>query len=267
MKRFDFSILVGFGLGLAALAAAAWLEGVSFRFLWQPPALLVVFGGVAGAVVARRGVRGVFSSARAAGALLRPADNEGHAHALARLGWLARLAQRDGYHALETYARDADDPLVARGLMLVSELAAPSAVRDALERTLDAEQAEGDADAATLEACGGFAPTFGVLGAVLGLISVLRALDDPSALGTGVATAFVATLYGVGAANLLFFPAAARLRARLEEKMRAREELAEALYALASHESAAALAQRFAAEAKKARVAGVRRHKAAGGAR
>lgn len=267
MKRFDFGILVGLGLGLAALAAAAWLEGVSFHFLWQPPALLVVFGGVAGAVVTRRGVRGVLSSARATFALLRPDDNERHAHALARLGWLARLAQRDGYHALETYARDADDPLVARSLMLVSELAAPSAVRAALERTLDAEHAEGEADAATLEACGGFAPTFGVLGAVLGLISVLRALDDPSALGTGVATAFVATLYGVGAANLLFFPAAARLRARLEERMRAREELAEALYALASHESSAALAQRFAAEARTARVAGLREHKAAGGAR
>lgn len=267
MKRFDFGILVGLCLGLAALAAAARLEGVSFHFLWQPPALLVVFGGVAGAVITRRGVRGVLSSGGAACALLRPADHKEHVHTLARLGWLARLAQRDGYHALEAYARDADDPLVARSLMLVSELAAPSAVRAALERTLDAEHAEGEADAATLEACGGFAPTFGVLGAVLGLISVLRALDDPSALGTGVATAFVATLYGVGAANLLFFPVAARLRARLEEKMRAREELAEALYALASHESSAALAQRFAAEVKHVRVTSVRGHQAGGGAR
>jgi chemotaxis protein MotA len=246
MKRFDFGIIFGVALGLGALAFAARLEGVSFRFLWQPSALLVVFGGVAGAVTVRRGARGVLSSLRAALALLRPSSADEHSHMLARLGWLARLAHRDGYHVLEAHAHDTGDPLVARGLTLASELAEPSAVRVALDRALDTEYSAAEADASTLEACGGFAPTFGVLGAVLGLISVLRSLDDPGALGTGVATAFVATLYGVGAANLIFFPIAARLRARLEERTRAREELADALQALAAHESPATLAQRFA---------------------
>jgi chemotaxis protein MotA len=245
MKRYDFGVILGLFVGLAALGWAARLEGVSALFLWQPAALLVVCGGVAGAVLVRRGARGTLAAFRSAFGLLRRERDDEHELKLARLGWLARVAQRDGYHALESHAQAAGDPLVTRGLLLAAELAEPAAVRAALDRALDFEHEAGETDAATLEACGGYAPTFGILGAVLGLISVLRAVDDPSALGTGVATAFVATLYGVGLANLFFFPVAARLRARNERRMRAREELADAILALAARESPSALAQRL----------------------
>ena len=246
MKRFDPAIIIGVSIGLAAIGGAALLDGVSLKFLWQTPAALVVLGGTLGAVVVRRGVGGLRSAFRAGTGLLAKEDgDEEQAAASARLSWLARAARRDGAKTLETYAGQSNDPLVRRALTLASEYAEAGAVRAALDHMLDAEDEEGLRDAATIEAAGGFAPTFGILGAVLGLIHVLRVLDEPGALGAGIATAFVATLYGVGLANLLLFPLGARLRERHGRHMRRREALADALVALAAHESPAIIAQNF----------------------
>jgi chemotaxis protein MotA len=138
-----------------------------------------------------------------------------------------------------------DDPLVAHALSLAADYAEPSQVRDRLNRILDAEDEQGLGDVATLDAAGGYAPTFGIIGAVLGLIYVLRSIADPGALGAGIATAFVATIYGVGAANLIFFPLASRLREQHRARMKQREVLAEALVALAAQESPSAIAMRL----------------------
>ena len=114
-----------------------------------------------------------------------------------------------------------------------------------LTRRLDLEDEKGLEDSATLEAAGGFAPTFGILGAVLGLISVLSVLDKPNALGMGIATAFVATIYGIGLANLLFFPLASRLKARHEANMKRREEIAQVILALQTRETPRAIINQF----------------------
>lgn len=245
MRRLDFAIPVGLLIGLVALGGAAALEGIRLSFLWQPTAALVVLGGTLGAVVIKRGVSGLWSSLRATGSLCFKDQTDELDMAVARLAWLARAARREGVRALETHAARSDDQLFARGLMLVAEYAEPGAVRETLERELEEEDERGARDVATLEACGGYAPTFGILGAVLGLIHVLRSLDDPGALGVGIATAFVATIYGVGTANLLMFPLAARLRERHRAYMKRREALAGALVALAAHESPAAITRRF----------------------
>ena len=110
---------------------------------------------------------------------------------------------------------------------------------------LDQENEKGSQDAATLEAAGGFAPTFGILGAVLGLIGVLRVIDKPEVLGIGIATAFIATIYGIGSANILFFPLAARLRQRNEAAIKRRTEIADVILALRNRQNPQAIIQRF----------------------
>lgn len=256
MKRFDLTVPVGLIVGLAAVGASAALEGIRPGFLWQPGALLVVFGGTLGAITMTRGLSGVAHTARASWRLFFKDDDDEYESQAARLVWLARAVRRDGVRLLERHAETSSDPLVARGLMLAADDAEPSEVRSSLDRLLDDEDERGSRPASTLEAAGGYAPTFGILGAVLGLIQVLGALDRPDALGAGIATAFVATVYGVGAANLILFPLAARLRERHREQMRRRETLAELLVALAANELPSSLTLRL--DALNERASGAR---------
>lgn len=246
MKRLDFAVPCGLLIGLIAVGASAWLEGIRLGFLFQPTALLVVLGGTIGAVVVRRGGGGLKDAVRAGFRVcVRDSTNELEA-TLTRLAWLSKTVRREGVQVLENYAEKSSDPLIVRGLMLTAEYADAKTVRAALDAQLDHEDERGMRDVATIEAAGSYAPTFGILGAVLGLIHVLRSLADPGALGTGIATAFIATIYGVGLANLLFFPLASRLRERHESLIKQREMLADALVALAAHEPPSAITNPFA---------------------
>lgn len=246
MKRRDFSVLIGWLIGFAAIGGGALLEGIRLKFLWQPTAALIVCGGTLGAVVVRRGLGGLKEAIYATYSYcFREQDDELEAD-LARLTWLARLVKREGVRALEAHANNSEDPLLAKGLAMVADYAEPSIVRQRLQRILDAEDERGLGEVATLDAAGSYAPTFGIIGAVLGLIYVLRSLADPTALGLGIATAFVATIYGIGVANLVFFPLAARLRDQHRLRMHRREVLAEALVAFAAHETPTAIAAHLA---------------------
>lgn len=246
MKRFNLTIWLGLAIGLAAIGLAAYLEDLNLRFLWHPTAALVVFGGTLGAVIIRRGFDGLKSSFRAVWKLsINESGEDAHKAQLGRLAWVAQNARKKGVRVYEDYADSSNDALVAQGLLLIAEQSDTEKVREILYRRLSYEHEAGLQDAATLEAAGGFAPTFGILGAVLGLIGVLRVLDKPEVLGIGIATAFVATIYGIGAANLLLFPIASRLRANLETKMRQREELADVIIALASNEAPRSIANRY----------------------
>ena len=247
MKRFDFTVFLGLAIGLAAILAAAVFEGLSLKFLWHSTAALVVGGGTLGAVIVRRGFESVTIAIRAVWQLQRREDagEETHKIEMARLAWVAQASRRKGARVFEDYADASGDALIAEGFLLVAEGAQAEAVTQKLNRRLDWENERGLQSAATLEAAAGFAPTFGILGAVLGLISVLRVLDQPNALGAGIATAFVATIYGIGVANLFFFPLAARLRARHENFIRRREEIAAVIVALAAGDTPRAIANRF----------------------
>ena len=245
MKKFDLTIWLGLGIGLTAILLGAWLDGLSFSFLWHPTAALVVGGGTLGAVIVRRGAGGVKSAAQAVWKLRHAETTESHQVELGKLIWLSRSAQKSGAKAYENYADACGDPLVAQGLLMVAEFAEKAQIKDVLTRRLEWENENGLHDAATLEAAGGFAPTFGIMGAVLGLVGVLRVLDKPEALGVGIATAFVATVYGIGLANLFFFPLAARLRARHEAHLRRREEIAVVIMALAAKDAPRQIANRF----------------------
>ncbi len=246
MKRFDWTIWLGVAMGLTAIIGGAWLEDLNIGFLWHPTAALIVGGGTLGAVIVRRGASGIFSALRAVWNLRHKDDvNETHKVEIARLAWLLRSAQKNGVKTFENYAETTRDALVAQGLILLADGAERDQIVQILSRALDSEDADGIQDSATLEAAGAFAPTFGILGAVLGLIGVLRVLDKPDALGVGIATAFVATIYGIGSANLLFFPLAARLRARHDARMKCREEIITVILSLNSKETPRAIINQF----------------------
>lgn len=246
MKHFDWTIWLGIGIGALAIFTGAWLENLSLTYLWHPTAALIVFGGTFGAVLVRRGFEGVISAFRSIWHLgFKKEDEQKHQIELARLAWLARSANKNGVKVYESQAETSNDTLVAQGLTLAAELAPPEKIKQILARTLELEDENGLQDASTLEAAAGFAPTFGILGAVIGLIGVLRVLDKPDSLGLGIATAFVATIYGIGLANLILFPIAARLRLKHAEIMKRREEIADVLLALAARETPRAIISRF----------------------
>lgn len=245
MKRLDFTVIFGLLLGVCVIGIGAAFDGVRPRFLWQPAAAMIVCGGTLAAVLVRRGFHGLRTAIKSVLSLLIRDKADEHNATLARLAWLSQSARKQGTRVFENYADGSDDQLIKRGLYLVAEFAEVDAVRRTLDDELDKERDKGLRDAATLEAAGGFAPTFGILGAVLGLISVLRVLDRPDALGLGIATAFVATIYGIVLSNLFFFPIASRLRERHDILMARRGEIAEAVISLASNESPVTMARRY----------------------
>ncbi len=246
MKRFDWTIWLGAFVGLTAIIAGAWFEGLNLGFLWHPTAALIVGGGTLGAVIIRRGIGGVTGALRAVWDLrLKNTGDETHQIELAKLAWLSRSANKNGVKTYESHADNCDDALVAQAMILLAERAPKTQIVEVLARRLEYEDDCGAQDAATLDAAGGFAPTFGILGAVLGLIGVLRVLDQPAALGAGIATAFVATIYGIGLANLFFFPLAARLRHNHETQMKRREEIVTVVLALAANETPRAIINQF----------------------
>jgi chemotaxis protein MotA len=244
-RRFEPSALIGLVIGFSAVAASMAIDGIKPRFLLQPSALLIVLGGTIGAVTVRSGISGLWAALKQTFSLFRRQDADEDEAMIARLAWLAHAARREGQRVFERYASTTNDKLVARGLTLASEYAEQSVVVSSLDAVLDEEDQAGQRHISIIESAGTYAPTFGILGAVLGLIHVLRSIDNPSGLGTGIATAFVATIYGVGIANLVFFPLAARLRERHQMRMRRREKLAEALVAVCANESPASIKRRF----------------------
>lgn len=246
MKRIDWTIWLGVALGTGAVVAGAWFDDLKIDFLWNPTAALIVFGGTIGAIIVRRGLRGAFEAARSLWRLqIRDDAEDAHRVELARLAWLSRTAQKNGVKEYENYAEASRDTLIKQGLTLVADGTNEDQIKEVLRRRLDAEDELGIQDSATLEAAGGFAPTFGILGAVLGLISVLRVLDKPELLGVGIATAFVATVYGIGAANLFFFPLAARLRSKHDSAMKRREEIVAVILALNTKETPRTILSQF----------------------
>jgi chemotaxis protein MotA len=245
MKRFQSPVISGLLIGGLAIGAAVALEGIKLTFLWQPTAALVVFGGTLGAVTVRCGLGGLWQLLRQMISAFKVEDTHDEELTIARFAWMVRNAKLEGPRVFEQYANASQDRLTARGLSLAAEYAPPDLVRRALDIILDDEDRDGRRQVNLLESAGGYAPTFGILGAVLGLIHVLRSIDNPGALGLGIATAFVATVYGVALANLLFFPLASRLREQHDARMRRREMLASALVAISANESPTSITRLF----------------------
>ncbi len=199
-------------LGLILLGQA--LEGGHVGSILQATAALIIFGGTLGAVMVafpkKDFVRGLKLLKLA---FVEPkTDLAGLSRTIVEF---ASLARRDGVLALEGKLGEVADPFLRRALQFVVDGVDASVTRDTLEAAVDADYEENVVGAKVWESAGGFAPTIGILGAVLGLIHVMENLSDPSKLGGGIATAFVATVYGVGSANIFFLPWANKIKRKL----------------------------------------------------
>lgn len=226
--RWQWGSMLAVAVGLAIVAAAQAIDGGTLSSLLQGPAALIVFGGTCAATLVSYSPATVASALRAAGRTFKSSEDDLD-ELSAQLVTLSIRAHRRGLLALESEVDTVQDPFLRNGLALAVDGVSSETLRDALNVERLAQESLEDIPARVFEAAAGYAPTLGILGAVLGLIRVMESLAAPSALGSGIAIAFVATVYGVGSANLILIPIAARLREHAAAASRRRDLITEAL--------------------------------------
>jgi chemotaxis protein MotA len=219
----DKGSIGGLVLGLMGVVGGLLLEGGRLSQILQPTAAIIVFGGTAGAVLLQFPLPVVGNAVRALARVFWESQEklESGIELLVRL---ADRARREGIVQLDSELESIADPFLKKALMLAVDGTEPQELRKIMDLELDNQCERKERQHMVFESAGGFSPTVGIVGAVLGLIQVMQHLDNIDEVGRGIAVAFVATVYGVGAANLLFLPAAGKLRLRLREDQ-ARSEM------------------------------------------
>lgn len=228
--------LIGIFLGLIAIVGGQMLEGGTISSLLQLTAFLIVMGGTIGAVLLQSSTGNFVLGVKMIRWVLMPPSAALEPWIKSLLSW-SNTARRGGLLALETPLMGEKDPFVKRALQMLVDGAEPEAIRHTMDLEIGAYEEKHRAAAKIWESAGGYAPTIGILGAVMGLIHVMENLTDPSKLGSGIAVAFVATIYGVGSANLLFLPIGNKLKQIIASEVKRRELLAEGLVAIAHGEN------------------------------
>jgi len=203
--------LIGIIIALVAFAVGATMEGTPVMAILNPPSLLIVLGGTLGATIAATGMESV----KAIPACYKRAFTPPPLDLAARVQELvgqAERARKDGLLALDAELDAVEDPYMRNGLRLVVDGTEPDVVRDVLEAEIEGMEHRHKANYDPFEKAGGFAPTIGIIGTVISLIHVLGNLSDPGSLGPSISGAFIATLLGVGTANIVYLPVANRLK-------------------------------------------------------
>jgi len=236
MRNYDLISIAGIALALIAIVGGQLLEGGHLGSLFQLTAFVIVIGGTLGAIMLQNSLTVFLRGMRMAKWVFVPPVLDGEGLIQHITTW-SNTARRGGLLALEPAIEDIDDPFVKRGLQMLIDGAEPESLRDTLQVEVDAYEEQQRQAAKVWEAAGGYAPTIGILGAVLGLIHVMENLSDPSKLGSGIAVAFVATVYGVGSANLFFLPIANKLKSLIGREVVLREMLIEGLISVANGEN------------------------------
>jgi chemotaxis protein MotA len=231
-RMLDVASLLALPLGILIVLAAQVLEGGAPQALVQGPAALIVFGGTLAAVLISYSPIEVGRAVRAVARTFERGGDDDANVLMTKLVAIAGRAHRRGLMSLETELADIEHPLLRDGLSLIVDGTSIEVLKDMVAVERRARDADEELPARVFEAAAGYAPTLGILGAVLGLIEVMHHLSEPAALGSGIAVAFVATVYGVGGANLLFLPLAGRLRERAAAASRRRDLVSEALFAI-----------------------------------
>lgn len=231
----DFLSVIGIVLALVAISAGQYVDGGQLEALLNAQALFIVLGGTIGAVM----LQTPLSNFRKAFVILiwviKPPKIL-FKDTIRKIVVWSRQARQGGVMALEHCAENESDPFSKKGLDSLAQGCDVLTLRRMMEVEIDSlEHAQLQA-ANVFDSMGGYAPTIGIIGAVIGLIEVMRNLSDPSELGTGIAIAFVATIYGVGFANLLFLPIANKLKAQIQKQTHYREMILEGLVSIAQGE-------------------------------
>ncbi len=232
----DILTIIGTIVGFGAILGGQVLEGGSMGSIMQFTAAIIVFGGTLGAVLVNYPMHTVTLAIKNLRLVIF--SNEGDPYTTIKLlSDLAAVARKDGLLALETSIKRVQDPFLRKGLQLVVDGTEPKLTREILEIEIAHDEEHNLTSAKVFESAGGYAPTIGILGAVLGLIHVMENLADPQKLGAGIAVAFVATVYGVGSANLLYLPLAGKMKIKIREQVIRQEMMVEGLIALSEGEN------------------------------
>jgi chemotaxis protein MotA len=238
--------IAGLITAILAIYIGFIVEGGAISTLLELPAFIIVFGGTLGAVMLQSSkVQFFHAISLIKWVFISPSYdiNKG----IANIVIWAEKARESGYLVLEDAAIDERDNYVKKGLDLLVDGAETENIRVALEMDLDLYREHNLRSANVFEAMGGYSPTIGILGAVLGLIQAMTNLSDPELLGKGIATAFVATIYGVGFANLIYLPIANKIKAIVHQQTMYREMIGEGLIAIAYGENPRAIENKLSA--------------------
>jgi chemotaxis protein MotA len=222
---------VGLAIGCIGIALGATLEGSNVMAVLNPSAILIVFGGTFGAVMAGTSFEAVKNIPKLYKKILsaEPPDLNGR---VSELVGFAEKARRDGLLALDEQLSEVDDAYTRKGLQLVVDGTDPELVADVLDAENDAMRKRHQASVQPFDKAGGYAPTMGIIGTVFGLVHVLSNLDAPETLGPSISAAFIATLLGVASANVVYLPVAARLKQLSVEELHFRAMTLEGILAI-----------------------------------
>ena len=212
----DFSTILGFLLGGSVLLAVFHFGGLHLKLLFQPEAALIVFGGTMTAVLLQSSFGIVLRSVKAIGGVFHKSHTEPE-DILSYICEASQFIRQQGLLAIDSVLDDIEYPIIQSGLKMVVDNVPELEIRAQLTTQMEVAYQEQAQCADLFESAAGFAPTMGILGAVIGLIKTLSAFSAPEVLASGVASAFIATLYGVGSANLFLLPIAGKLRQRAKQ--------------------------------------------------
>ncbi len=225
--------IFGLLLGLLAILGGQVLEGGHLSSLAQPTAMLIVLGGTLGAVMLQSPYATFVRGMKMVRWVWMPPVID-QAQLIRQITAWSHTARREGLLALENTLGQVKDDFARKGLLLLVDGAEPERLREVMDVEINTFEDQMRLSARIWESAGGYSPTIGILGAVLGLIHVMENLSDPSKLGAGIAVAFVATIYGVGLANLVFLPIANKLKAHIHRLVTQREMLVDGLIGIAN---------------------------------
>lgn len=232
----DLLSLIGLIIGFAGILLGQSMDGGSLESLLNGPALLIVFGGSLGAVMVQSSPAAFRRALRMLLWIFIP-PRIGEQEQIARIvGW-SHTARKEGLLGLENIVESETDPFIQKALQLLVDGSEPDMIRSVMDVDIDTLEQNDLQGARVWDGLGGYSPTIGIIGAVIGLIHVMQNLADPSRLGIGIATAFVATIYGVGMANLVFLPIGTKLRTNVNRLTVSREMLVEGIVSIAEGEN------------------------------
>lgn len=232
----DIATIIGILLGLGAVVGGQVLEGGHIGAILQPTAAVIVLGGTFGATFASFTVKNILQAIKdIKKAFTAPKDD--FENTIKEIIGYAAKARKNGLISLEQDANNIKDTFTKKGITLVVDGIDPQKLRETMEIELASFEEHAKISAEFFEAAGGYAPTIGIIGAVLGLIHVMSNLNDTSALGAGIAVAFVATIYGLMTANILCLPIGTKLKGRIKLEILQKSMVIEGLIAIQNGEN------------------------------
>jgi len=225
--------IAGLALGIAAIIVGQVLEGGHVSSLVQPTAFLIVIGGTLGAVMLQSPLPTFITGVKMSRWIIVPPATQPEQLIEQVSNW-SHVARKEGLLALEAQISMVPDPFMRKGLQHLVDGVEPERLREVLEVEIGAYEEQMKLAAKIWESAGGYSPTIGILGAVMGLIQVMENLSDPTKLGSGIAVAFVATIYGVGMANLIFLPISKKLLANISHLVVLRDMYVDGIIGIAN---------------------------------